>query len=113
MNRKQRFAQNMLELSNRSQARNIADYCVKAMPYLYSAVAIVLFENYGFREKRLSKFFDAVYDVWSEYADNGELGTLADVCSERTGIRIEYREDKIERAIIDGGNNGYSQKKES
>ena len=103
MNRKQRFAKNMLELSNKSQARNIADYCVKAMPYLYSAMLIVLFEDYGFREKRLSKFLNRVYEVWSEYADMGTVKTLVDICEEKTGIRIEYVEEYVERAVIDGG----------
>lgn len=102
MNRQQRFAKSMLELSNKSQARNTADYCVKAMPYLYSAMAIALHDEFGWGEQRLAKLFRTVDGIWNDYADNNSWETLMEVCYRETGIVLMHEAEAIEKGIING-----------
>lgn len=100
MNRKQRFAQNMLKLSNKSQARNTAFYCEQAYPYLYSAIAIVLHDKFGFGYQRLEKLFHETNIVWEEYAENGTEEELSTICFERTGIAIMNQQQAIEQGLM-------------
>lgn len=102
MKRQNFFAGNMLTLSNKSQARNTADYCVKAMPYLYSAMAIALYREFGFGHKRLERLFAIVDDIWNEYADSGATEELAEICLQETGIALVHKEDAIQKGILNG-----------
>lgn len=99
MNRKQRFAKNMLTLSKKSQARNIAEYCDMALPYLYSAFAIVLSKK-GWGYKRISNLFAETDQVWQEYLDSGVMDSILDVCEQKTGIRLMGQIEASQKGVL-------------
>lgn len=61
----------------------------KELDILYPAVALVLWQEYGWRRTRIERLFLHSQDVWQECADGGVEESMLTMLERETGIEIQ------------------------
>lgn len=100
MNRNQRRKAFENYLSEKVYANNIEKYCEEAMPYLYSAMALVLHRRGGWDEDTLGELFKDIDAVWNECCDSGNWNTMLKKCYDEAGIVLIHKDVALREGII-------------
>lgn len=63
----------------------------KQVEIVSGSFGIALYENFGWRKKKIEKFFNEINETWSEVSSDPNLSVLA-LCEQETGIELSIPE---------------------